>query len=287
MRCDRRTLLNDILGTDRTLATSIAPRRSANDGTRQLLHPLPVLEALADRDREAKSAGIMLLPGAGFDVVPTDCLAAHLKRRVPSAQRLHLAIGGVGRFTRGTAKTMAEAAGRATLVRRNGRIVELRQTPRAAFDFGAGPRTALGVRWGNISTAWRSTAIPNIEVFFEKSPLLALAATMPGPARRLLAATVCQRFIKSQIEKRMPIGPTPEQRARSRCVVVGEAWDATGGHVISRIETIEAYTLTAWTSVEGARRALNGKAVSGFQTPATAFGADFILTFSGTTRQDL
>lgn len=248
---------------------------------------ISVLEALADRDREAKLAGILLLPGAGFDVVPTDCLAAHLKRRMPAAQRLHLAIGGVGGITRGTAKTLAEAAGRATLVRRNGRIVELRQTPRSIFDFGAGPRPALGVSWGDISTAWRSTAIPNIEVFFEKSPLLALAAAMPGPARRLLASTFCQRFIKSQIEKRLPMGPTPEQRARSRGVVVGEAWDAKGAHVISRIETVDAYTLTAWTAVEVARRALNGEAVSGFQTPATAFGADFILTFSGTTRQDL
>ena len=45
-----------------------------------------VFEALAARDGEAKASGIMLLPGAGFDVVPSDCLAAHLKRRLPSGQ---------------------------------------------------------------------------------------------------------------------------------------------------------------------------------------------------------
>src|SRR5215211_4167475 len=33
-------------------------------------------EALAAMDSQAKAAGIMLLPGAGFDVVPSDCLAA-------------------------------------------------------------------------------------------------------------------------------------------------------------------------------------------------------------------
>jgi len=50
-----------------------------------------VLESLARRDADAKSVGVMLLPGTGFDVVPSDCLAAHLKRRLPSATRLTLA----------------------------------------------------------------------------------------------------------------------------------------------------------------------------------------------------
>jgi short subunit dehydrogenase-like uncharacterized protein len=232
-------------------------------------------------------ARVMLLPGAGFDVVPSDCLAAHIKGRLPGARRLRLSIGGVGGITRGTAKTMAEGAGRGTRVRRDGRIVELRQAPRSTVDFGAGPRPVVGLSWGDISTAWRSTHIPDIEVFFEASPMLALAAAMPGPVRRLLSTKFSQRVLKSQIEKRLPIGPTSDQRARSRSVVVGEVWDTTGVHVASRLETAEAYTLTAWTAVEIARRASVGEAVAGYQTPSTAYGADFILTFSGTTREDL
>ncbi len=247
---------------------------------------ISVLEALADRDREAKLAGVMLLPGAGFDVVPSDCLAAHVKRRLPGASRLRLSIGGVGGITRGTAKTMAEGARRGTQVRRDGRIVELRRAPRSNVNFGTGPRRAVGVSWGDISTAWHSTHIPDIEVFFEASPMLALAAAMPNPVRRLLATKFGQRVLKSQIEKRLPIGPTPDQRAHSRSVIVGEAWDAMGAHVTSRLETVEAYTLTAWTAVEIARRASVGEAVVGHQTPSTAFGADFILNFSGTTCED-
>src|SRR4030067_639580 len=45
----------------------------------------PVFESLAARDGEARAAGIMVLPGAGFDVVPSGCLGAHLKRRLPPA----------------------------------------------------------------------------------------------------------------------------------------------------------------------------------------------------------
>jgi short subunit dehydrogenase-like uncharacterized protein len=46
---------------------------------------IDVFEALAARDAEATARGVMLLPGVGFDVVPSDCLAAHLKHRLPDA----------------------------------------------------------------------------------------------------------------------------------------------------------------------------------------------------------
>src|SRR5690606_35660895 len=67
-----------------------------------------VFEAIAARDAEARAAGVALLPGVGFDVVPTDCLAAHLKRRLPPATRLALAFQGAGGVSRGTALTAVE-----------------------------------------------------------------------------------------------------------------------------------------------------------------------------------
>ena len=248
---------------------------------------IDVFEALAARDAEAKAAGIMLMPGAGFDVVPSDCLAAHVKARLPDATRLRLSIGGFGGFSRGTAKTMAEGIAYGTRVRRNGRIVEITDTPRAEADFGKGVRPTLGVGWGDVATAWRSTGIPDIEVYFQASPALARGASMPRIVKRLLATGLAQRAIKSGIEKRLPPGPTPEQRARSHTVILAEAWNAAGRHVASRLTTIEGYTLTALTAVEIAHRAATGQAVPGYQTPATAYGADLILGFDGTTRIDL
>ncbi len=64
---------------------------------------IPVFQMAAALDERARRAGVMLLPGAGFDVVPSDSLAAHLKRRLPSATHLRLAFktgGGVSRGTR-------------------------------------------------------------------------------------------------------------------------------------------------------------------------------------------
>ena len=95
-------------------------------------------------------------------------------------------------------------------------------------------------------------------------------------------------MFKAEVRRRIPSGPTPDRRARSRSLIVAEAWDdATGATVRSRLVTAEAYTLTAWTAVEIVRRAASGEAVPGYQTPSTAFGADFILSFPQTTREDL
>src|SRR5690606_39207990 len=97
---------------------------------------IPVFEALVARDAEARDAGTVLLPGAGFDVAPSDCLAAHVKQRLPSATRLRLGIQPGRSVSRGTARTMIEGAARGTAVRRNGRIVELAEMPTASIDFG-------------------------------------------------------------------------------------------------------------------------------------------------------
>jgi short subunit dehydrogenase-like uncharacterized protein len=182
---------------------------------------------------------------------------------------------------------MLEGAARRTRVRRQGRLVELDRPRRASADFGAGPRPTIAVSWGDLATAWRSTRIPEIEVHFEASPRIERAAALPRPLRRLLATRIGQRLAKRQIDRRLPPGPSPERRARTRAVIVAEVWDGAGNRAASRMETPEAYTLTAWTAVEIARRAATGGGPPGYQTPATAFGADFALGFDGCRREDL
>ncbi len=78
-------------------------------------------EALAALDSQAKAAGVMLLPGAGFDVVPSDCLAAHMHQRLPSATHLKLFIRMVGGgVSRGTARSGIENMQRGGRIRREG-----------------------------------------------------------------------------------------------------------------------------------------------------------------------
>jgi short subunit dehydrogenase-like uncharacterized protein len=222
---------------------------------------IDVFEALAARGAEARRANVMLLPGAGFDVVPSDCLAAHVVARLRGATRLRLSIGGLTEVSRGTAKTMVEGIARGVLVRSGGRIVERRHTPRAEADFGRGSRQTIGVSWGDVSTAWHSTGVADIEVFFEATRDIERAAAMPEVLRRVFAFGLTRRLINAQIDKRMPPGPSSDQRACARAIIVAEAWSAAGVSVSSRIETPEAYTLTAATALEVVRRAASGSAV--------------------------
>ena len=248
---------------------------------------IDVFESLAARDAQAMAADVMLMPGVGFDVVPSDCLSAHVAARLPDATRLRLSIGGLTRASRGTAKTMVEAVAQGVRVRSNGRLVLAKGTPVGVADFGAGLRPTLGVSWGDVATAWRSTGIPNIEVFFEADLNMRRAAAMPSFVKAALGTRVVQNLLKGQIDKRLPRGPTDKQRAQGRAVVVAEAWNAAGKKVTSRLVTPEPYALTALTAVEIAHRAARGEVVAGFQTPSAVFGADFISSFAGVERSDL
>jgi short subunit dehydrogenase-like uncharacterized protein len=246
-----------------------------------------VFEALAAQDAQARAAGVMLLPGAGFDVVPSDCLANHLKRCLPSATKLALAITTLGRVSRGTATTVLENLGHSSLVRKSGLLT---QVPAAwktrRIDFGDGPMKAITIPWGDVSTAWYSTHIPDIEVYMAA----ALGTRLAVRASRYLGGLLRSRFVQNRIKQRIQAGspgPSDEERARGHTVVWGEASDDAGQKVIARQRGPDGYTLTARAALAIARRALAGQAPPGFQTPATAYGPDFVLELDGVVREDI
>jgi short subunit dehydrogenase-like uncharacterized protein len=248
---------------------------------------IAVFEALARRGPQAKAAGVMLLPGTGFDVVPTDCLAAHLKRRLPTATHLELAFRSGGGMSRGTAATAAGNLGRGGAVRRGGQIVPVPAAWKSReVDFGKGPVTVTSIPWGDVSTAFHSTGIPDVEVY----------TRIPSGARRVLALSrhlgwlVGSKPVQAMIRKRIrsgPPGPTDEQRLRGRSLVWGRAEDAHGRHAESRMQTPEGYTLTALSAVAIVQRVLAGDVHPGFCTPSLAYGPDFVLEIEGVTREDV
>ena len=127
---------------------------------------IEVFEAMAALGDEAKRANVMLMPGAGFDVVPSDCLAAHLKARLPSATELTLAFKAIGKPSRGTATTMIENLHKGGFVRRDGVITKVPSAwKKMNIDYGEGPELSMTIPWGDVSTAFYSTGIPNIEVY--------------------------------------------------------------------------------------------------------------------------
>ncbi len=248
---------------------------------------IDVFEALASLDSEARERGVMLLPGVGFDVVPSDCLAASVAARVPGARKLTIAIAGLsfGAASRGTAKSVMESIDRGTRVRRGGRIVALPAGSLAReIDFGEGPRPALAVGWGDVSTAWHSTGIAQVEVYFEEAgPLRALARTSRYLGW-LLATAPAQRILKARID-RGPEGPSAEARAAGRAIIMAEAEDEAGNRAAARLRTPEGYTLTADTALLIAGKVLAGQLTAGFQTPSRVYGPDLVLEAEGVTRE--
>jgi len=243
-----------------------------------------VFEANAALDDEVRAAGVMILSGAGLDVVPSDCLAAHLKRRLPSATHLALGLDAPARVSRGTATTMIETYYRG-MVREDGRLKDVPAGYRSRIiDMGRGPKVAVTVPWGDVSTAYHSTGIPNIEVYVAAS---AGIKAMTWFARRFptaLGREPVQRLLKA-VARTGTAGPTADERLSGCAHIWGEARDGARA-VTSRLRLPEGYTLTARAAVEIAQRVLRGDVKPGYQTPSSAYGADLILALPGCSRSD-
>jgi len=284
-----RAVLNCAGPFSRTAAPLVAACLRGRAHYLDITGEVAVLEALAARDRDAHAAGIALLPGAGFDVVPSDCLAAHVARRLPSATRLALAFSAGTRMSRGTALTTIENAHRGGLVRRDGQLLRVPSGWRTrAIDFGPdlGARTAITIPWGDVATAYHTTGIRDIEVYVAV-PLAVRAALRAsrvlGP---LLATGAVKRALAARI-RRGPAGPTADERAGRSSHLWAEARDDAGQIAVARLRTPESYELTSMTALDLATRALRGEIAAGFQTPARACGPDYVLAFPGVAREDV
>jgi short subunit dehydrogenase-like uncharacterized protein len=243
--------------------------------------------ALAARDAEARAKGVMLLPGAGFDVVPTDCLALHLKQRLPSATRLTLAFQSEGPagFPPGTQRTAIELIPFGDRVRRNGHLVVPERTPPSRMiDFGHGPVRATRLTWGDVFTAYWSTGIPNIEEYTVQPEAMRRQLTLAAYLRPLFRLAVVRNLVEHGVKP----GPTHEECARTFTHVWGEVEDEQGRKAVARLHGPEAGVLwTTSAALAAVRNVLAGNAPPGYQTPATAYGADFVLECEGVAREEV
>lgn len=246
-----------------------------------------IFERAAHWSDKAEAAGIMLMPGVGFDVVPTDCLAVYLHQQLPDANFLQLAFAGMGGVSRGTANTMTESLGEPGAVRRDGKLARVPVAykglwaPHPVKSF-----FAMTIPWGDLSTAYRSTGIPNIETYMGISPKSYQRARRLRYFGWLLRTSFFRNRAKRAIQRR-PAGPSPEKRLQSRSLIWGKVQNAQGAERQAYLTTPEGYTLTALTSLLIVEKVLAGHFQPGFQTPAGLYGADLILEIPGTERGDL
>lgn len=229
----------------------------------------------------ATRADVIVCPGVGFDVVPTDCIARALAEAVPDAVSLELAFAGGSRFSPGTAKTMVEGMGMGTWGRRGGKL-ERTGVQSREIDFGDGPRLAMSISWGDISTAYYSTGIPDITVYIPASPSLVKRTRRAQWIRPVFKLGLVQSYLKSQVDKRVR-GPSDEQRAKDVTRVWGEVVDASGRRTAARMTTANGYTVTQLAPVAIIRHLMQSGSPSGSMTPSMLMGKDFASGLDGSS----
>jgi len=243
---------------------------------------IAVFERCAAQHDRAVAAGVVVLPGVGFDVVPSDCLAATLARALPNATSLELAFAGTGggmQISRGTAKTMLEGAGQGGAIRRDGRIERVKLGwKKRRISFRDRERETVSIPWGDVATAYHSTGIPNIVVYTAMARAQIRALPYVRLAMPLVRIPILRRMIARRIERTIT-GPDDNARRHGQAQLWGRVSDARGRSVEGTLVTPEGYRLTAETAVESVKRVLAGAVQPGFRTPSLAFGASYITEF--------
>ncbi|HUB06134.1 MAG TPA: saccharopine dehydrogenase NADP-binding domain-containing protein [Myxococcales bacterium] len=269
--------------------TSAPMRRACLDAGASYLDitgEIPVFEAAFAEDGEARSRGVALICGVGFDVVPTDCLAVHVARQLASPFGLELAIDAGGNASAGTMKSALGLLPKGGVVRRGGKLVPWR-LGRGARDirFSHGVRHAVPIPWGDLATAFRSTGCPDITTYMAVPPGQAKALAAFGSVLQLaLGVPSLQRAALSWAERRFP-GPDEQERREGHSRVWARTVDREGNEAQGWLELGDGYAFTAASAVRAVERTLEKKPV-GALTPAQAFGADFVLEMDGVRRLD-
>jgi short subunit dehydrogenase-like uncharacterized protein len=243
-----------------------------------------VFEALLARRDEAAKAGVAVITAVGFDVVPTDCLALMLKDELPDAVELEMAIcgfgGAVASFSRGTLKTMLENLSLGSAARIDGKLRPVPFTWRTpTIPFARGARPTVTVPWGDITTAFYTTGIPNIAVYMASKPAMYRGINLVRPLlRSRLLVGALQQIVEWTV-----FGPKTQDRERGRTDLWGRVRNAKGETVSLTMVTPEGYTFTADSVLRSVERVLAGEVRPGAWTPAVAFGKDFVREMDGVT----
>ena len=240
---------------------------------------IEVFEMAKSYHQKAIDKNIIILSGVGFDVVPTDCMAKYLHTKMPDATHLELAWFGLGgSISHGTMSTMVEGLGRSGAIRENGKIVpkptgHLGKT----IDFGVRKQFAMTIPWGDISTAYHTTGIPNIVVFTGVPKSSYNMMKLQFLFNPIVKTAFVKRRIQNYVDKNI-VGPTAAQNEKGKSLVYGKVTNGEGDIVEARLETAEGYLLTAEMSLIITQKVLADKTLKpGYHTPAALFGCDLIL----------
>ena len=245
---------------------------------------IAVFEWIKSQHQEAVQSKICLIPGVGFDVVPTDCVAGFLHQKMPDATHLTLVLGPVrGQISHGTATTMVESLGSMGAIREDGNINAVPLGHKGqVFNFGGKPMFAMTIPWGDISTAYTTTGIPNIEVYARMAKSSFQAMKFQFAFNWLLRLSFVKKMIQEQLDKKVT-GPDSDARAKGQSRVLGIVKNAKGEELKALLIGPEGYDFTAHAAILAVKKMENENFKGGYYTPSLLFGVEFATEIPNTT----
>ena len=246
---------------------------------------IPVLEQNFKYDTQARENDFVIISGTGFDVVPTDCLAKYVTDKVSNPTSLEIGINSISNLSPGTLKTMLEYSDRGQLVRRNGKLFPLDKEHERKLQFKDKKLSVRPVTWGDLSTAYRTTGIPNITVYFPIPTKFPNVFKLSGVSPKELGSNEkARKKVQKWIEEHVQ-GPDEFTRQNNKSYIWASVSNYDGMSEQAWLETMESYRFTAISAVLSIEKVFELQP-KGALTPALAFGADFILEFPDTIRYD-
>jgi short subunit dehydrogenase-like uncharacterized protein len=242
---------------------------------------ISVFENAHSQSEQAMRKDVVLIPGVGFDVVPSDCLAASLVKALPSATSLVLAFETGGGPSPGTAKTGVEGLSRGGAVRQDGKMVSVPLAfKERVFPFAHGKRNAVTIPWGDVYTAYVSTGIGNIEVYMAVSPASVRKLRRLRMLKPVLGLGPVQNFLKKRIEKSVR-GPSDSRRQDTQSQLWAEVCGADGRRVSATMTTPNGYDITVTASLGIVRFLMDNDVEGGYYTPSLLMGEKYAATLPG------
>jgi short subunit dehydrogenase-like uncharacterized protein len=246
---------------------------------------IDTFERCAKTHDTAMRQGVMVMPGIGFDMVPGDCLALHLKTKLPQADTLEIGLRYGGSLSRGTSKSALLTFGQGVQVRRAGELTTLPKPVRRHFNFGDGPEPAVTISFADISVSWRTTGIPNITVYALETDELRQLNSLPRAVQKVMALKPVKALMAKRLD-RLPDGPSQPEIAEHDTRLVAIATDPSGRTSTARLIMPQIYRVTASLATAIADRVVGGDVTPGYRTPAAQFGSDFITSIDGCVLED-
>lgn len=236
---------------------------------------IDVFTAIYAHHGDAVAAGVALIPGVGFDIVPTDNLVARLVRMVPDSIGADVAVISRGGFSRGTLRTAVAGIAEGNRIRANSAITLVPHAHRVVTPDLGKPEPVLVATTplGDVASVHHGYGLAEVATF-TKIPF-PRATRRVGHHLQLALGTRAGQRVANKIIDHIPV-PGDATRDRTRSTAWANVYRADGSGLALAVDVANTYTFTAASMVHAAVMLHHSGARPGAFTPATVLGTDFL-----------